>query len=87
VNDVFYKAYFKTHNYIQELNKRLEGIRDGKMISFKYFSEVKLPYPSVAEQNKIADFLTSIDTKIEQVGAQLEQAKAFKKGLLQQMFV
>jgi len=39
------------------------------------------------EQQKIADFLTSIDSKIKQVGAQLEQAKAFKKGLLQQMFV
>jgi len=83
----FYKVYFKTFNYIQELNRKLEGIRDGKMISYKYFSEIKLPYPSIPEQQKIADFFTSIDTKIEQVSSQLEQAKAFKQGLLQQMFV
>jgi len=49
---------------------------------------IKVVIPSsVCEQQKIADFLTSIDNKVEQAGAQLEQAKAFKKGLLQQMFV
>jgi type I restriction enzyme S subunit len=49
---------------------------------------IKVVIPSsVCEQQKIADFLTSIDNKIEQVGAELEQAKTFKKGLLQQMFV
>ena len=46
-----------------------------------------LNIPSMPEQQKIADFLTSIDNKIEQVSSQLAQAKAFKKGLLQQMFV
>ena len=42
INDHFYKTYFKTNNYIQELCRKLEGIRDGKMISYKYFSEIKL---------------------------------------------
>ncbi|ATX80654.1 type I restriction enzyme, S subunit [Mariprofundus aestuarium] len=42
---------------------------------------------SISEQQKIADFLTSIDDKIEQAASQLEHAKSFKKGLLQQMFV
>jgi len=49
--------------------------------------DMPIPMGVVEEQQKIADFLTVMDNKIEQVGAQLEQAKAFKKGLLQQMFV
>ena len=57
------------------------------MISFKQFSEIKLPYPSIEEQNKIANFLSSIDIKIEQTQKQLELSKEFKKALLQQMFV
>ncbi|MDY6468665.1 restriction endonuclease subunit S [Acinetobacter faecalis] len=44
-------------------------------------------YPSVSEQTKIANFLSSIDQKIDVVSGQLEQAKLWKKGLLQQMFV
>ena len=87
VEDRLYKLYMKTDNYIKELNKNIEGIRDGKMISFKQFSEIKLPYPSIEEQTKIANFLSFIDQKIEQVQKQLNSTKEFKKALLQQMFV
>ena len=44
-------------------------------------------YPSVSEQTKIANFLSAIDQKIEVVAQQIEQAKQWKKGLLQNMFV
>lgn len=87
INDYFFKTYFKTNNYIQALCSKLEGIRDGKMISYKYFSEIKLPYPSIKEQEKIAHFLNDIDQQIQLVTAQLKQTKKFKKGLLQNMFV
>ena len=43
--------------------------------------------PSFSEQQKIADFLSSIDQKINLVSIELDHAKSFKKGLLQQMFV
>ena len=87
INNDFFRLYFKMDRYIQQLNSKLEGIRDGKMISYKYFSEIKLPFPCIEEQTKIANFLSSIDTKIEQTQKQLEKTKEFKKALLQQMFV
>ncbi|UBZ08142.1 restriction endonuclease subunit S [Salegentibacter mishustinae] len=87
LNRDFYKFYLKTSSYIQELTKKLEGIRDGKMISYKYFSEIKLPYPSLEEQQKIANFLLAIDEKITVTTQKIEQSKTYKKGLLQKMFV
>ena len=60
---------------------------DHKRYWISEYQYLTVTVPNKEEQQKIADFLTSIDNKIEQVGAQLEQAKAFKKGLLQQMFV
>ncbi len=87
IDDDFYRYYLKTSNFIQEMKKRLEGIRDGKILSYKYFSEINLPYPCVQEQQKIAQFLQVIDKKINLVNQQIAQTQTFKKGLLQQMFV
>ena len=83
----FYKYYFKTPDYIKLLNKKLEGIRDGKMISYSYFAEIELPFPSIEEQKRIASFLTKIDQKIQTEKAILEQLEMQKKHLLRQMFV
>jgi type I restriction enzyme, S subunit len=49
--------------------------------------KIKLNIPSLPEQQKIANFLSSIDNKLEQIVKQLDETKLFKKALLQQMFV
>ena len=49
--------------------------------------KTELCTPCLEEQIKIANFLSSIDQKVDVVAQQIEQAKTWKKGLLQQMFV
>lgn len=48
---------------------------------------LKINLPSLPEQQKIANFLLSIDVKIENTKDELEKVQTFKKGLLQQLFV
>ena len=51
-------------------------------------STIKIFIPgSIGEQQKIADFLTSIDNIIESKQQQIAQAEQWKKGLMQQLFV
>ncbi|MGG5487095.1 restriction endonuclease subunit S [Gaetbulibacter sp. PBL-D1] len=55
-------------------------------IYFKDYSKEKIQIPELEEQNKIADFLSNLDNKIENVSSQIEDLKVYKKALLQQMF-
>ncbi|MCH9845251.1 MAG: restriction endonuclease subunit S [Alphaproteobacteria bacterium] len=48
---------------------------------------IKISLPSLPEQQKIADFLSALDTRIDAVAKQLTQADNFKKYLMQNMFV
>lgn len=53
----------------------------------KHIMEIPVSVPSLPEQRKIADCLSSLDDVINQIKAELSAWKEFKKGLLQQMFV
>ncbi len=87
ISEQYYKYYFKTWKYIQSLNRNLEGIRDGKMISYSQFSSIKIPYPRLfKEQQKVADCLSSIDELIDAESRKLEALKTQKKGLMQKLF-
>ncbi len=51
------------------------------------FSNIKMLMPSLLEQQKIADFLTSLDKVIESKQQQIADAEQWKKGLMQGLFV
>ena len=88
---IFYEKYFESGFFNKELHKiAQEGARNHGLLNMsvvEFFNDMKIPLPSIEEQTKIANFLSTIDSKIEQVTTQLEATKLFKKALLQQMFV
>ncbi len=86
IDKQFFKQYFKSKSFIRDLTKNLEGLRDGKMISYKQFSEVFLPKPLPEEQQKIAECLASIDELIILHTQKLDVLKDHKKGLMLQLF-
>ncbi|MCU4420121.1 restriction endonuclease subunit S [Acinetobacter lwoffii] len=85
-----YLEYFFDSNFWHDYVKGVanSGARHDRMnITNKDFFDMPILYPCLEEQTKIANFLSAIDQKIEVVSQQIEQAKQWKKGLLQQMFV
>ncbi len=87
---IFYAQLFESHYLDKHLrllissSARMDGLLN---ISKKGFFEIPIPSPCLEEQTKIANFLTAIDQKIDNVAEQIDHAKTWKKGLLQQMFV
>ena len=82
----FFRQYFKSRPFIADMNRNLEGLRDGKMVSYKQFSELLLPNPNPREQQKIASCLSSIDELITAESQKLDAYKDHKKGLMQNLF-
>ena len=85
----FLSYFFGTnfwHDYVKSVAN--SGARHDRMnITNSDFLEMPILLPSIQEQEKIAEFLTAIDERIDHTTAQLTHTKQWKKGLLQQMFV
>lgn len=81
-----YLAYFINNPAKLELASLAQGASVIHLYE-KHLKLLNIKIPTLEEQEKIADFLSSIDSKIEIIEKELEGLKEFKKGLLQQMFV
>ena len=56
------------------------------VLSFNELKRIRLPIPTQAEQQKIAAFLSAVDTKIEQLTQKEALLKQYKKGVMQKIF-
>ena len=74
-----------TDNYFQKIKKEIAG-GTRLRISRKNLEQITFPAPCREEQQKIADFLTIFDTKIEKANQKIELLKDQKKRFMQQMF-
>ncbi len=71
---------------IKYMRKDIERLGSGstfKEVSKKSIRGLKIPLPSLSEQIKIAEILTSVDEEIEKEMAQKERIENLKKGLMQ----
>ncbi|EFC2708016.1 restriction endonuclease subunit S [Escherichia coli] len=83
--DEFYMQYYKSYDFIGHLAVAVIGIRDGKQISYEDFSFLKLPYPEIEEQQKIATVLSAADDEIATLEKKLACLRDEKKALMQQL--
>ena len=87
-NSHYFAYYFKTHRMINQFKKYSQGLTsDTWNLKYPLISEISIKIHPLKEQNKIANFLSEIDNKIDLVEQQLEKIKEFKKYLLQKMFI
>ncbi|APU47163.1 restriction endonuclease subunit S [Acinetobacter junii] len=86
-NNNLFIYQFLNSEYAQNAIQKIVGGTGMPKISKTDLKSLSFSLPSLEEQTKIANFLSAIDQKIEIVAQQIEQAKQWKKGLLQQMFV
>lgn len=65
IDSRFYYPYFRSFEFIKhKLVPHVYGIRDGRSIDIEGMKSIEIPYTSLSEQQKIGDYLESLDQLI-----------------------
>lgn len=82
-NEFLYYLFVKLHEKMQG-EATTGGVFNNLTTSI--IRDLRLGFPSLPEQQKIAEFLTSVDQRIELILTKKEKLEAYKKGVMQQIF-
>jgi type I restriction enzyme S subunit len=86
VDKIFVYAYLQQSATQFYFTKEVTGSTI-KNLSLKAIKATTVMTPTIIEQQRISEFFSVINKKVELADRELEKAKQWKKGLLQQMFV
>jgi type I restriction enzyme S subunit len=81
----YFLCYLGQENIFPSLEKISTGT-GSKRIQPKEFLKIRFPFPTLAEQQKIATCLSSLDNLIAAQTQKLETLKTHKRSLMQQLF-
>ena len=82
-----YRDYFRSYDFIHnKLAVSVVGIRDGKNIDMDTFWQIPMSVPSLEEQQKIADFLSSVDEVISTSEQEVANIEKQKKAVMKKIF-
>lgn len=74
----YFKHLAKSKVFIELLKMCVTGIREGQNINYEMLKNVRIPVPPVNEQLKIAQYLDSIDARIDARIKEIELLKKYK---------
>ena len=87
---VFFEYYFESELIHKEINSiSQEGARNHGLLNIStedFFAKINLYVPSLTEQFKIANTLSSIDKQIAKYDEKIKALELHKQGLMQQLF-
>ena len=87
VNPFFFYFLLKLPQTLQVLTAHSRGLTEDRLrLYYDDFAKVLLLCPSLPEQERIADCLSSLDDLITVQGQEIDRLKVHKKGLMQQLF-
>ena len=82
-SSLFYDAYFHTDEFINHnLSKSVEGIRDGRQISYEAFKWLGIPYCEPTEQEQISSLFSVLNERIAKQRNLVESLKKYKRGVV-----
>ena len=86
LNSVFLLEYVKRKDFYARLGETADGSRKARRIHADTFLSFPIYLPTLVEQQKIAECLSSVDELIAAEARNLDALKTHKKGLMQQLF-
>jgi len=82
----FVSCWMNSYRGRSQLKRLVSGTTSVAAIYWKDLKKYLIPIPSLAEQQKIAKILSTVDNAIEKTDVIIEETQQLKKGLMEKLF-